>query len=52
VLKLGKHKRKQNDADRAFRIALRKTWANWAGRLMIVKPDTVVDRQRRCFRRH
>jgi len=52
ALKLGKHKLKLHDADRAFWIALRKTWANWAGRLLIVKPETVVDWQRRRFRRH
>jgi len=52
ALKLGKHKPKLHEADRAFWIALRKTWANWASRLVIVKPETVIDWQRRRFRRH
>jgi putative transposase len=52
ALKLGKHKPKLHDADRAFWIALRKSWANWASRLVIVKPETVVDWQRRRFRCH
>jgi len=52
ALKLGKHKPKLHEADRAFWIALRKSWANWASRLLIVKPETVVDWQRRRFRRH
>jgi len=46
ALKLGRHRPKLNDADRAFWIALRKTWANWTSRLVIVKPETVVDWQR------
>ena len=52
ALKLGRYKPGLHDADRAFWVALRKTWANWAGRLLIVKPETVVDRQRRHFRRY
>ena len=52
ALKLGSHKPRLHDADRAFWIALRKTWVNWASRLVIVKPETVVDSQRRRFRRH
>ncbi len=52
ALKLGRHRAKLHDADRAFWIALRKSWANWASRLLIVKPETVVDWQRRRFRRH
>jgi len=52
ALKLKKHKPRLHDADRAFWIALRKTWANWTSRLLIVKPETVVDWQRRRFRRH
>ena len=52
ALKLGRHKPKLHDADRAFWVALHKTWFNWASRLVIVKPGTVVDWQRRGFRRH
>ena len=52
ALKLGARKPRLHDADRAFWVALRKTWANWAARLVIVKPETVVDWQRRRFRRY
>jgi len=52
ALKLERHKARLHDTDRAFWIALRKTWANWTSRLLIVKPETVVDWQRRRFRRH
>ena len=51
ALSLGKHKPKLRDADRAFWIALRKSWSGWANRLVIVKPETVVDWQGRRFRR-
>ena len=51
TLKLGGHKPKLHEADRAFWIALRKSGANWASRLLIVKPETVVDWQHRRFRR-
>jgi len=33
ALRLGRHRAKLHDADRAFWVALRKTWANWASRL-------------------
>jgi transposase InsO family protein len=52
ALKLGRLRPKLHDADRAFWIALRRTWAPWTSRLLIVKPETVVDWQRRRFRRH
>jgi len=52
ALRLGRHRAKLHDADRVFWVALRKTWANWASWLLIVKPETVVDWQRRRFRRH
>ena len=52
ALKLGRHKPRLHEADRAFWIALCRSWANWASRLLIVKPETVVDWQRRRFRRH
>jgi transposase InsO family protein len=41
-----------HDADRTFWIALRATWSHWTSRLMVVTPDTVVDWQRRRFRRY
>ena len=52
ALKLAQYRPKLHDADRAFWVALRKTWANWASRLVIAKSKTVVDWQRRRFRRH
>jgi hypothetical protein len=52
ALKLGKHRPRLRDANRAFWIPLRKTWANWISPLLIVKPERVVDWQRRRFRRH
>ncbi|TFH22593.1 MAG: helix-turn-helix domain-containing protein [Myxococcales bacterium] len=51
ALSLGRHKPKFHDADRAFWVALRRSWSGWANRLVIVKPETVVDWQRRRFRR-
>ena len=42
ALKLGRHRPKLHDADRAFWVALRKSWSNWAARLVIVKPETVA----------
>jgi len=50
--KLGRYKPGLHDADRAFWAALRKTWTNWAGRLLTVKPETVMDWQRRRLRRY
>jgi transposase InsO family protein len=52
ALKLGRHKPRLNDADRAFWVALRRSTSNWANRLVIVKPETVVDWQRRRFCRY
>ena len=37
-------------ADRAFWVVLRRVWAGWAERLVIVKPDTVVRWHRAGFR--
>jgi len=52
TLKPGRHRPKLHDAYPAFWVALRKTWTSWARRLLIVKPETVVDWQRQRFRRH
>lgn len=52
ALSLGKHKPKLHNADRAFWIALRRSWPRWASYLVVVKPETVVDWQRRRFRRY
>jgi hypothetical protein len=38
-----------DDADRGFWVALRSCWSGWMGRLVIVKPDTVVAWHRRRF---
>jgi hypothetical protein len=35
-----------HDADRAFWVALRKTWSTWTSRLVVVPPETVVDWQK------
>lgn len=52
ALKLERHRPKLHDADRAFWVALRKSWSNWTSRLVVVRPETVVDWQRRRFRHH
>ena len=52
ALRLGTHRPKLHDADRAFWVALRKMWSRWTGPLLVVKPETVVDWQRRRFRRY
>ena len=52
ALSLGRHKPKLHDADRAFWVALRKSWSGYVSRLIIVKPETVTDWQRRRFRRY
>ena len=41
-----------DDFDRAFWIALKDSFADWADALIIVKPDTVVRWHRDAFRRH
>ncbi len=43
---------KLTDLDRSFWVALRKVWAKWADSLIIVKPETVVDWQKRRFKKH
>ena len=43
ALSLGKHKPKLHDTDRAFWVALRRSWPSWANPLAVVKPETVVD---------
>jgi transposase InsO family protein len=52
ALMLAKHRPKLHDADRAFWVALRKTWSEWTSRLLVVRPETVVDWQRRRFRHY
>ena len=41
-----------DDTDRAFWVALRKSWPGWASRLVIVNADTVARRNRNRFRRY
>ena len=41
-----------NDIERAFWAAMKNQFENWAGALIIVKPDTVVRWHRDAFRRH
>ena len=41
-----------DDVDRAFWVALRAAWPGWAGRLVIVNPDTVAKWHRDRYRRH
>ena len=41
-----------DDMDRAFWMALKEQFADWADALIIVKPETVVRWRRDAFRRH
>ena len=41
-----------DNADRAFWVAMRRAWRNWAQLLLIVEPDTVVKWHRELFRRY
>ena len=41
-----------DDSDRGFWVALRRSWVAWAGRLVIVTPETVVRWQQQRFRRY
>jgi len=41
-----------DDVDRAFWVALRAAWPDWATRLVIVNPDTVAKWNRDRFRRY
>ncbi len=46
-----KIKPKLSDMHRSFRVALREAWSNWTDTLIIVKPETVIDWQRRRFKK-
>jgi putative transposase len=52
ALKQQRPRPRLDDADRGFWVALRSCWSGWMGRLVIVKPDTVVAWHRQRFRRH
>jgi hypothetical protein len=43
---------KISDMDRSFWVALRRAWSNWADTLIIVKPETAIDWQRRRFKKY
>ena len=40
------------ERDRSFWIALKKSWSKWTNTLIIVKPETIIDWQRRRFKKH
>jgi len=45
-------KPKLTDVDRFFWVALRQVWGKWTDSLIIVKPETVIDWQKRLFKKH
>lgn len=45
-------KPKLANIDRLFWVALKQVWAKWRDHLVIVKPETVIDWQRKRFRKH
>ena len=47
-----KSKPKLRNLDRSFWIALKQSWNKWINHLIIVRPETVVDWQRRRFKNH
>jgi hypothetical protein len=52
TLKRKRPRPRLDDTDRGFWVALRETWPGWAGRLVIVTPETVVKWHRQRFRRY
>ena len=52
VLKRRRPRPQLDDADRAFWVAMRRAWRGWAGRLILVEPETVVKWHRERFRRY
>jgi len=52
ALKQARPKPFLREVDRAFWVALRAAWTGWKDRLVIVKPETVIDWHRHRFRRH
>src|SRR5262245_5805860 len=38
--------------DRLFWVYLQKVWNQWRSALVIVRPETVLDWQRKCFKRY
>ena len=47
-----KTKPRLTNFDRSFWIALKQSWNEWIDHLIIVKPETVVDWQKRRFNKH
>ena len=52
VYQIKKTAPKITDVDRSFWVALKQVWAKWFDSLIIVKPETVIDWQKRRFKRH
>ena len=52
VLKRNRPRPRLDDMDRAFWMALKEQFAQWASALIIVKPETVVRWHRNAFRKH
>ena len=50
--KARKLKPKLRERDRLFWIVLKKSWSKWVDSLVIVKPETILDWQRRRFKKH
>ena len=47
-----KKKPRLANIDRLFWVALKQVWAKWRDHLIIVKPETVIDWQRKRFKKH
>ena len=52
MYKSGNAKPRITDVDRSFWIALKQSWVKWRDCLIIVKPETVIDWQKRRFKKH
>ena len=46
------HRPKIQERNRLFWVCLQKVWKEWRSALVIVRPETVLDWQRRRFRRY
>jgi hypothetical protein len=46
------HRPKIRPTDRLFWVCLRNVWKEWKSPLVIVRPETVLAWQRKCFRRY
>ena len=52
ALKQRRPRPRLDDATRGFWVALRSCWPQWASRLVLVKPETVVKWHQQRFRRY